>query len=176
MTNALDRALVLRAFSMMAEHLSRRRVRGELVIAGGAVMALQYDVDRVTRDVDGLITENHGAVSQVAQQVAGELGLPRGWLNGGISVYLSTEADPERATVFDHPNLGVFAASPRLMVALKARAGRAQDVDDLRVLISALNLKTSDEVVATVTEFFPDDPLSERSLSVLQDLFHQEPS
>ena len=39
---ALDRELILRAFAMMADHLSRQNVRGEIVIAGGAVMALEY--------------------------------------------------------------------------------------------------------------------------------------
>lgn len=129
-------------------------------------MALQYDVNRVTRDVDGLVVEGHGGVIDAAHQVAGQLALPRGWLNEGVSVY-----DKNRVPVFDHPALIVYSASPDHMLALKARAARASDLDDLRTLISSLAIHSAAEIVAVVRTFFPDDPLSARSVAVLEDLF-----
>jgi len=174
MTAYLDRARIHSAFTALAEELRSERKRGEIVIAGGAVMALHFDVDRVTRDVDGLITEGHGAVVEAAQRVAAKLSLPRGWLNEGVLVYLSTERDSKRVPSFDHPNLVVYAASAEHMIALKARASRAQDIDDLRLLAGQLELQTSAEVMAVVDQFFPDDPLSERAVAVLQDLFDAE--
>lgn len=170
MTAYLDRARIHSAFLALAEELRNQGKRGEIVIAGGAVMALHFDVDRVTRDVDGLITEGHGPVIEAAQRVATRLSLPRGWLNEGVSVYLSTEQDPGRVQSFDHPNLIVYAASTEHMLALKARAARAQDLDDLRLLAADLGLRSSIEVMAIVDQFFPDDPLSERAAAVLQDL------
>ena len=134
-------------------------------------MALHFDVDRVTRDVDGLITEGHGAVIAAAQRVASRLALPRGWLNEGVSVYLSTKTDPSRVASFDHPNLVVYSSSAEHMLALKARASRAQDLDDLQLLASELGLTRSSDVIVVVDRFFPDDPLSDRSLAVLADLF-----
>ena len=171
MTTEMDSEMVMRAFVMMARHLERNRRRGEIVIAGGAVMALQYDVDRVTRDVDGLITEGHGAVIEAAHSVAADLGLPRGWLNEGVSAYLSTVPDESRTLVFDHQNLIIYGASTEHMLALKARAARAQDVGDLRVLVDALQLTSAQDVVETAAKFFPDDPLSERANAAIEDLF-----
>lgn len=171
MTAHLDRTRIQSAFTALAEELRKEGKRGEIVIAGGAVMALNFDVDRVTRDVDGLITEGHGPVMEAARRVAAELSLPRGWLNEGVSVYLSTQADPLRVPSFDHPNLIVYAASTEHMLALKARASRAQDLDDLRLLAAQLGLATSSEIMAVVDRFFPEDPLSQRAFAVLVDLF-----
>jgi len=38
----LDRELVLRAFQAMGEHLAAVGTRGEILLSGGAVMALVY--------------------------------------------------------------------------------------------------------------------------------------
>lgn len=171
MTSALDRELVVRAFRLIAVELERAGVRGEVLIAGGAVMALEYDATRVTRDVDGLVTAEHGAVMRAAEQVAARLHLPRGWLNEGVSVYLSTQPDPGRHQVFDHPNLAVLAVSEQHLIALKARAARAQDLADLHVLARTAGLTTAEEVVAIVATFFPDDPLSPRARAAIEDLF-----
>jgi len=167
----LDRTRVLSAFAALADDLRSSGHRGEIVLAGGAVMAIVHDAERVTRDVDGLITHGHGAVVAAADRVAAKLSLPRGWLNEGVSVYLSTEADPGRALAFDHPNLVVYASSAEHMLALKARAARVQDLGDLRLLADQLSLTRSDEIVAIVDRFFPDDPLSDRAHAVLVDLF-----
>jgi len=170
-TAHLDRGRIHSAFTALAEELRQERVRGEIVLAGGAVMVLHFDVDRVTRDVDGLITEGHGPVIEAAQRVAAKLSLPRGWLNEGVSLYLSTEHDPSRVRSFDHPHLIVYSASAEHMLALKARAARAQDLADLRLLAAELGLASSSEVAKVVERFFPDDPLSESALAVLVELF-----
>jgi len=167
----LDRALVVRAFQMMATHLARQRVRGKIMLAGGAVMALVYDVDRVTRDVDGLISAQHGAVITAAHRVASELELPRGWLNEGVSTYLSTQPDPGAAMVFDEPGLSVYAVSGEHMIALKARAARAQDVADLRVLIEHFDLTSASQIFTIAAQFFPDDPMPPKSVALIEDLF-----
>lgn len=81
------------------------------------------------------------------------------------------KGDPQRSVAFDHPNLIVYAASTEHMLALKARAARAQDLDDLRLLANELDLHSAAQVAAVAHRFFPDDPLSERAVAVLEDLF-----
>ncbi|MBI4883852.1 MAG: hypothetical protein HY826_07345 [Actinobacteria bacterium] len=167
----LDREIVTRAFRSMADHLATAHRRGEILLAGGAVMALVYDSQRVTRDVDGLIVVGHGDVLAASDAAATELGLRRGWLNEGVSIYLSKQPDPTRTAIFDHPNLAVYAVSAGHLLALKARAARAQDLDDLQQLISLLGLSTADELFGVVESFFPDDPLGDRARAVIEDLF-----
>lgn len=167
----LDREIVMRAFRSMADHLAIAHQRGELLLAGGAVMALVYDSQRVTRDVDGLIVTGHGHVLAAADAAASELGLRRGWLNEGVSVYLSAQPDPDRSPIFDHPHLSVYAVSTAHLLALKARAARAQDLDDLHQLIAMLGLSSAADVLRIANNFFPDDPISNRARAVIEDLF-----
>lgn len=167
----LNREVVKRAFAAMADHLAKAHQRGEILLAGGAVMALTYDAERVTRDVDGLIVVGHGAVLAAADAAAAELGLRRGWLIEGVAVYLSRRPDPGRSPIFDHPSLSVYAVSTEHLLALKARAARAQDLDDLELLISLLDLSSAADVFRIVARFFPDDPISERARAVIDDMF-----
>lgn len=171
MTATLDRDTVLRAFRLMARHLATVDARGELLLAGGAVMVIVYEVEKVTRDVDGVILEGHGAVTDAAHRVAAELHLPRGWLNEGVSVYLSTQPDPAAIPIFDHPNLAVMAVSAEHLLALKARAARAQDLPDLQTLCAALEVDSAADIVRIVDRFFPEDPLTPRSRAIIDDLF-----
>jgi hypothetical protein len=88
----LGRAEIERAFTALGERLAKRGVVAD-VFVGGAAMALAYDAERITRDVDAVFVP-HGIVHEEAERVAQELGLPRWWLNEQASIYVSGKADP----------------------------------------------------------------------------------
>src|SRR3954469_18290411 len=71
----LGRAELERAFAALGDRLVRRGVVADLFIVGGAAMALAYDAQRVTRDVDATFVP-HGVVLEEARTVAAALGLP----------------------------------------------------------------------------------------------------
>jgi hypothetical protein len=98
----LGRDELERAFTALGERLARLGVVADVFIVGGAAMALAYDAQRVTRDVDAVFVP-HGIVHEVAVKVADDLGLPRWWLNEQASVYVSGQDDPGKRRVFDHP-------------------------------------------------------------------------
>lgn len=81
----LGRAELERAFSALGDRLFRRGVVADLFIVGGAAMALAYDADRVTRDVDATFLP-HGIVVEEARNVAEAMGLPPWWLNDQASL------------------------------------------------------------------------------------------
>ena len=74
-------------------------------------MALAYDAERVTRDIDAVFAP-HGIVHEEAAEVARELGLPHWWLNEQASAYVSNVPDGEKRSVFNHPGLRVAVTSP----------------------------------------------------------------
>jgi hypothetical protein len=172
----LDRDLLRRAFTLLAERLAVRGVVGEVHVFGGAAMVLAFDGRGATRDVDALF-EPDGMVLDAAREVAAELGLPRSWLNNQASSYVSGRAG--RGTpVFDHPSLRVMTTPPEHLLAMKVRAARAaRDADDVRLLLHHLALRDVAAVEAIVARYFPDEPLSERSRLLLEDLLTdaQEP-
>lgn len=49
---ALDAQRVRALFAELSERLQARRAQAQLFVVGGAAMALEYDQDRLTRDVD----------------------------------------------------------------------------------------------------------------------------
>jgi hypothetical protein len=64
----------------------------DLFIVGGAAMALAYDANRVTRDVDATFVP-HGVVLEEARNMADAMGLPPWWLIEQASAYVSTQND-----------------------------------------------------------------------------------
>lgn len=79
--------------------------------------------------------------------------------------------------VYDHPNLRVLTTPPEHLLAMNARAARAvRDADDLRLLLSALDLHTLAAVMEIVVRLFPDEPLSDRSRQLVEDLLAERPA
>ena len=174
MTEADDvlfgRAELERAFTALGERLARRGVVADVFVVGGAAMAPAYDATRVTRDVDATFLP-HGIVIEEARHVADALGLPYWWLNEQASIYISGKDDPGKRRVFDHPGLRVMAASPAHIFAMKALAARTRDIDDLRLLADIVGVESADEALQICVDFYPDEPVPQRSVAVLRELF-----
>jgi predicted nucleotidyltransferase len=166
----LGRAELERAFAALGDRLARRGVVADLFVVGGAAMALAYDANRVTRDVDATFVP-HGIVLEEAHNVAVAMGLPRWWLNEQASSYVSTQNDDGKREVFDHPGLRVLAASAEHVFAMKAFAARSRDEDDLRTLSKIIGVASIDAALALCQRFFPSEQLPPRSLAMLEDLF-----
>lgn len=168
----LGRAELERAFNALGERLARRGVVADIFVVGGAAMALAYDSNRVTQDVDSLFTP-HGVVLEEAWNVARDLGLPRWWLNEQASVYISGKDDPGKRQVFNHRGLRVTAASPRHIFAMKAFAARDRDLGDLSVLADMIGVGSVEQALQICTQFYPDQDVSPRAAAVLKYLFEQ---
>jgi len=111
----------------------------------------------VTRDVDAVF-KPHGIVLDEARKVADDLGLPYWWLNEQASVHISGKEDASKRRVFDHPGLRVMAASPAHVFAMKARAARTRDIDDLRLLAGIIGVDSAGTALRICADFYPDEP------------------
>ncbi len=166
----MDRSQLVELLDELAGELQRRRVSVRVYIVGGAAMALAYHAERSTRDIDGLILDHHTVVADVVREIGRRRGLPGSWLNEQAAAYVPQGPDHRQVAVYDHSNLRVMAASPERLLAMKARAARTTDTEDIRVLCGLVGVSTVDEVAGVVEEFFPSEPLGERSRKVLEDL------
>lgn len=137
-------------------------------------MLLAYDADRSTRDADSVFRPD-GPVLNAAAEVADELGLPAGWLNQQASSYLPLGAhgNPDRAfdrPVHDGPNLRVAALNAKLLLAMKVRAARPHDIDDIVTLAAGTQLTGADEILRLAQDVYgPDDPLPPRSRPAVEE-------
>ena len=170
MTGPFRRHDIIELFNELGSRLQGRGVRANVYIVGGAVMALLYDDRRVTRDIDSVILEGHGPLTEVVREIARERDLPSSWLNEQASAYVSTRPDLEQTRVFDHPSLIVAAASPNHMLAMKLQAARPTDVSDIKLLLSILNVKSVAAAKAVHGSVFPGAILKPRAILILEDI------
>lgn len=166
----LSRAQLHEALENLARRLHRRGVHAELYVFGGGAMVLGHNAREATMDLDAAIRRGHGAVTSEAQAVARELGLPSWWLNEQATAYLPAAPDDEARTVLALPGLTVIAASPRHLLAMKARAARRRDVADIITLARIVGATSAEQVVRLAEQVFGGEILTERSRAVLADL------
>lgn len=127
----VGRRELLAAFEEVAEILRTRRQTARIYIVGGAAMAMAYDGESFTHDIDAVILDSHSAVTSAVREVARRRGWPTSWLNEQASAYVPKSEDRRGRLVFDHPSLRVTAASPERMLAMKTMSARPADISDL---------------------------------------------
>jgi hypothetical protein len=146
-------------------------VEGELYLVGGAVMCLALDARESTADLDALFRPTR-LVREAAARVAARADLPARWLNDAVKGTLSPRDDFE--PYLELPNLRVFVAHPRYLLAMKCAAmrlgGEFHDLDDVRFLLRALDVATVDEALAIVTSYFDESQLLPKTRLVLEEL------
>ena len=148
----------------LAEKLEEKDVYGHLYVVGGAAMAMTFVRDRTTRDIDAVIAGDRSVVLECVSGVAEERGWPTTWLNDHITEFVRLvppDRDRDARVLWSHRNLLVSGASPKYLLAMKIRANRPTDNDDIRVLLDVLGIQSKDEVFAIHDAVFPEWPLAD---------------
>jgi len=161
---------MLDAFARLGDHLAAVGVVADIHIVGGAVMVTEYEARDSTTDVDAFDYTPHGAVERAAALVAAEMGLPPSWLNSQASAFVPRGADWRRSHSFDHPSLHLYVIAPEQLLAMKVRAGRPTDADDIATLCRILGITTVAEVETVVGDAYPDEPAPARGLELAADV------
>ncbi len=151
------------ALAELSEELRRKGVKARLYLVGAAAITMAFRDSRQTYDLDALILEGHGPVIEAARRIAKKRGWPETWLNGGAAPFMGNLPDRKARTVFGTANLIVTAASAEFLLAMKVRAGRAVDLDDIALLADDLGLRTAKEVFDLHDRVFPSLPLPPRA-------------
>ena len=152
----MGRTQIDEAFNHFADEAERRGVHVEMFVVGGGAMALAYNLDRMTGDIDGVF-EPKAVAYDIAEIVAArhpQMNLEEGWLNDAVKGFLPGE-DPHASVYFDRPGLSVRVASPRYLFVLKALAARETDEGDLSILYPLCGFQSSDEALDAVELAYP---------------------
>lgn len=127
------------ALTAVGARLVTRGLVGDIYVVGGAALALAYDRERATRDVDGIFAPK-SEIYQAAAVVAEDLSLDDGWLNDAVKGFL-LGPDQAATEVLELPGLRVEVASAQTVLVMKALAHRlGEDEADLRLLADRLGL------------------------------------
>lgn len=167
----LTKADIKRLLVLLNAELAAGEVRGEVYLVGGAVMCLALDARAATRDVDAWF-QPAAAIRAAAARVAARAAVPDTWLNDAVKAYLSPRGDFERYLELSH--LKVFVAHPAYLLAMKCAAMRLgegfHDLDDVRYLLRYLNITSSAEAMAVVTQYFDEARLSPKTRLALEEI------
>jgi hypothetical protein len=165
----LARDQIETALAALDRELSRRGVKAQLYLVGGAVMCLVHEARTSTRDVDAWFTEPQ-VVRSAAREVAEELSLPEDWLNDAAKAFIPTGAGFDSWRALSH--LEVLAADAKTLLAMKCAAARtAEDAADIRFLADHLGLHSSAQILDVVLAYYPPDRLPVRTRLLLEEMF-----
>src|SRR5947209_4967033 len=106
--------------SLNAE-LANRNVRGELFLAGGAVMCLVFQAREATKDIDALLVPA-AELRRAAEAVGRREGLPSNWLNDAVKGFFSEAGRFEVYAEMSH--LRIYVPHPEYLLAMKCLAMR----------------------------------------------------
>jgi hypothetical protein len=146
----LSRDQIVELLTELGYELAQEGIRGDLFVVGGAAMALAFNTQRATRDIDGVF-EPKLEVYAAAAKVAARRGIPEAWLNDAVKGLPG--ADARSRAVLDVPGFRVSVPSAQYLLALKVAAARVdRDADDIRLLAELCGLHSAEEVLALTDE------------------------
>jgi hypothetical protein len=150
------------------DELRSMDVKGEVCLYGGAVMALAYKARPDTDDVDAVF-EPVRYIRRAAGRIAERHGLPKDWLNYAVKMFLVPH---ERLILMDLSHLKVYVPTPDYLLAMKVLSARAETMDreDIRVLVNELDLKTADEVLEIVKNYYPHKNVKPAARILLEEI------
>ena len=165
----MTRSEIERYLRLVGHKLQGEGTTGEILLAGGAVMLLLLRSREMTRDVDAYLSGDVSAIRRAVRQVAEEQGLPADWLNDGVKGFFY--GTPPQIRWAEYPGLRVYAVDPRYLFAMKAVAGRASDIDDLKALVAHLHLRSAAEGMKHVERYIPSHLQTPRVRYIVESLF-----
>lgn len=167
----MHRDEIERHLRQVGRYLDEQGLTGEILIVGGAYMTLVLRQREATRDVDAYFAANAAAIREAAARVAQEQGLPTDWLNDAVKGFLYTQ--PPATQWVEYPGLRVYAPIPAYVFAMKALAGRPEDLRDLQALRAVLGLDSAAEALEIVGRYIPAYLLTPRVQYLIEDLFDE---
>lgn len=165
-----SRAKILEALGALGTELSRKGVRGQVFVVGGAAMALAYSTRRVTKDIDAVF-EPKGVIYKAAAKVGEDLDLPDDWLNDAAKGFMPGE-DDDRRPVPEVEGIEISTASPRYLLAMKLIAMRfGEDDEDIEVLVDKCGLHSTEEALMLLAQMYPTLDPPPKTRFFLEELF-----
>lgn len=143
----------------------------EFYFMGGAVLFQAFDAAPRTAHISAMF-KPAATVHAAAAELARRESLPDGWLQESVRTAL--EGAVHTGAYVDLSHVRMFVPLPAYVLAVKCAALRLaadlETIDDVRYVLRAMNIKTADQAMAVVSQYFTDRQLAPRTQAVLEDL------
>lgn len=104
-----------------------------------------------THDIDA-VTHGDRRIHEIARRMSDDFGLSPAWFNDAAKAW-APASDGLETEIAE----GVFVASEETILAMKLVAGRNRDQKDIKELVDALGLQTTDDIMRVVEERYDSD-------------------
>jgi hypothetical protein len=177
--NGLTREVILRALNSLADQLAERGLTGEICLFGGTVMVLAFNARVSTKDVDAIFQPTQ-VVREMAKAVGDEQGLPENWMNDAVKGFVSSRHETTTGNLPRFPHLRLTMPVPEYLLAMKCMAsrlggtaGETSDLADIIFLIRHLQLRSPEEVLNLVGQYYPPDRIPVKTQYLIEGLFEE---
>lgn len=144
-------------------------------IVGGAALRIAYFDRPTTVDIDARI-EPFEDLKPIVVQIARERNWPESWLNDEANQFIpSWGRQIDWRPLYDKDQISIWVAPIDALLAMKLHAvqGRpGRDTDDVAKLLRLNGIGDVRAAEAIYEDFYPGDGLNERSLLLLERMFH----
>lgn len=166
---ALTRQQIETYLREVGAELEGRSLRGEILIVGGAFMALVLRARTTTKDVDAVVTSDPEPMREAVAQVARRHSLPADWLNDAVKGFIYKK--PPTRLWAEYPGLRVYVPATDYVFAMKAHAARPEDRTDLLTLRDTLGLRDAEEAIRIVERYVPANRRRIQTQLTIESLF-----
>ena len=151
--------------------LATQTIRGELYLAGGAVMCLVFHAREATKDIDALMIPA-AEMRRAAENIAAREGLDPFWINDAVKGFFSEAGRFDVYAVYSH--LRIYVAHPEYLLAMKCLAIRLgeeyRDREDIVVLLNLLGLRRVADVESLLSRYYPIERYPAKARYILEEL------
>ena len=177
--STLTREIILRGLQALSDELGKQNVTGEICLFGGTVMVLAFTARLATKDVDALFQPAQ-AIRELARHIAEDNHLPPDWLNDGVKGFISARHETTAGNLPQFPHLRLTMPVPEYLLAMKCMAARIggtadepSDVNDIVFLARHLKLKSAEEVLRLVGQYYPANRIPVKTQYLIEGLFEE---
>ena len=139
---------LINLLTSLNDKLAEHDDHGEIIIGGGAAIALAYGFRSSTKDIDGIF-EPKARMQSYIEEVAEEQGADYDWLNDSMKGFLNP-ASMYTEPLYNFSNLTVEVADAETLLSMKLTSARtnmySHDTEDAIALAQYLGVSTEDEL------------------------------
>jgi len=131
----MDRDSIITYLTELNYWLGKAGINIDMFVFGGAAMALYYDYNRVTREIDAVLSADIG---EEIGKVSDVLGISPNWIYVDEGEGIDLRFIKCKDEGLHLANITVWYPSDKDMLCMKLISGRSRDVDDIIVLMKEL--------------------------------------
>jgi hypothetical protein len=132
---------------------------GEVLLFGGAAIALRYGEQATTKDIDAVFNgfDSEDAIARAISATAAENNLEADWLNDAGKKFVTKAILHDKEELFRLKGVTFYIPAATALLAMKIAAMRlysgSKDIDDIRLLLKVTGLSSLSDIAPIVSHY-----------------------